>query len=293
MSDNSLIIKPCIDDMHRAAIREKGYLFVPGYFDHDSMALLEREYTLLLKQSKKILRESQLLGCDLRQYYHLNQEALIVVPEANKPLEVCRFERISQWSAAVNEHFVKKLQLLINDLTGAPFVLFKDKCNVKNPGGGAFPPHQDIAAYNHFNSDFYLSAAVILDDSTLQNGCLQVADDYKSVSNTASKIIETQFGSHPFFDFYKGGGNNGDIKQSISERFNWKPIEARRGDVILFDAFVPHYSEPNHSAGSRRNFFFTFNPLSAGRNYQRYYESKVKDFDNPMFHVSTPTSHKT
>jgi ectoine hydroxylase-related dioxygenase (phytanoyl-CoA dioxygenase family) len=51
-------------------------------------------------------------------------------------------------------------------------------------------------------------------------------------------------------------------------------IEADPGDVIFFDAYVPHGSPPNTSDKSRRNIFLTFNRQSDGDLRARYYADK-------------------
>jgi ectoine hydroxylase-related dioxygenase (phytanoyl-CoA dioxygenase family) len=179
----------------------------------------------------------------------------------------------------------------LDELMGKPFVLFKDKCNVKNPGGGAFPPHQDIAAYYHFTPKFHVTAAVMLDASTIENGCVEMALDYQKYTSLASQIMHGPFGGYPFFDFYPSGPRNGDIVDEVSAVFDWQPMQAEPGDIVLFNSFVPHRSAKNTSDKRRRNFFFTYNALEEGDWYQTYYQTKQQHFDNKMFHVSTPTQH--
>jgi ectoine hydroxylase-related dioxygenase (phytanoyl-CoA dioxygenase family) len=205
-----------------------------------------------------------------------------VVPEAICSIEPCRFEYIAHCSERLREQVIQSVKHLIEDLMGESFLLFKDKCNIKNPGGGAFPPHQDIVAYRHFKPTFHITAAVILDASTIENGCLEMASGYRNHVDETTKI----------FDYCRGGPNNGDIKDEISQQFSWIPIQSEPGDVVLFDSFIPHRSAKNTSQSSRRNFFFTFNASREGDWYEDYYTAKKHDFSNPIFHVSTPTQHR-
>lgn len=232
----------------------------------------------------------------MADFYKTHNNSLIVVPEIDNPQMPCRFEYIAHCSEKINQSMIKKLEQRISMLMDNPFILFKDKCNVKNPGGGAFPPHQDFSAYQHFFPKFHVTAAVMLDDSTIENGCLEVASNYKKykkVLHSDIQQIKCSFGIFPFFDFYQGGKNNGDIKSELSDQLAWLPVEAKKGDVLLFHSFLPHCSKKNNSKNARRNFFFTFNALSEGNWYQHYYEIKRNQFNNPMFHVSTPTQHQT
>jgi ectoine hydroxylase-related dioxygenase (phytanoyl-CoA dioxygenase family) len=270
---------------------QKDYVLLKKPLSSSVMNLLYDEYAELIKRANHILKYATEKNIPLNEFYKNNLTELIVVPEAADCFNVCRFEYIAGFSKNINTYVVSKIRELINNLMGKSFVLFKDKCNVKSPGGGAFPPHQDISAYYHFKPRFYLTAAIMLDDSNIENGCLEMATGYKNDTYEKSSYINSEYGNFPFFDFYRGGNRNGDIKDEISSKFNWEIIEANKGDIIIFNAFVPHRSKNNISHNQRRNIFFTFNPESEGNFYQEYYNLKRTDFGNPMFHVSTPTLH--
>ena len=55
-------------------------------------------------------------------------------------------------------------------------VLFKEKINYKQPGGGGFAPHQDATAYRFV--DHHISCMVPLDPATVASGCLYVAPGF-------------------------------------------------------------------------------------------------------------------
>jgi hypothetical protein len=57
------------------------------------------------------------------------------------------------------------------------------------------------------------------------------------------------------------------------------PIECKTGDVILFDSYLPHYSEPNRSNTPRRALFVTYNKLAEGGSMRtEYYQDKREKF---------------
>ena len=58
-------------------------------------------------------------------------------------------------------------------------------------------------------------------------------------------------------------------------------LEADPGDVIFFDAYVPHGSPANNSDRSRRNIFLTFNRRSDGDMRARYYQEKWASYPPP------------
>jgi len=88
-----------------------------------------------------------------------------------------------------------------------------------------------------------------------------------------------------------GGPNHGDIRPDIAAELDWHPIASTPADLVIFDSFVPHRSDINRSAKPRRAIFVTFNFASQGSPYDEYYADKRLNYDDPKFHVSTPTSY--
>src|SRR5437016_14669027 len=64
---------------------------------------------------------------------------------------------------------------LLAALCGEPVVLFKDKINLKLPGGAGFAPHQDAPAYVDFGVEHHLTVMLPVDAFTRENGCLEMA----------------------------------------------------------------------------------------------------------------------
>lgn len=176
--------------------------------------------------------------------------------------QLCRVENFIDYHIDMNEiaRSARTLQLL-SDLMGEPATLFKEKINYKFPNGNGFKPHQDAPAFISFNQHFHITMMVAIDDCTLENGCLQL------VTGGANKpIILPQ-------------EKDGSIQKDIANQFKWTPIECRQGDVILFDSYLPHYSEPNHSLHQRRALFITFNKLAEGGSKRaEYYQDKRVKF---------------
>lgn len=213
---------------------------------------------------------------------------LIVVPERGSTM-ICRTEYLHGSSPELARMIDDIITPLIARFVGDPVFLFKDKCNEKSPGGGAFDPHQDIEAYRHFSGSNYFTAMVPLDPCTLENGCLQVATNMEEVIAADPSTVEQWLGVEPLLPAGKGGANNGVIDEAVSSRLNWEAVPLARGDILIFDSVVPHCSEPNNSAHSRRALFLTYNRQSEGDNYAYYYKRKREDAGNPIFHVATPT----
>ncbi|AHY08203.1 phytanoyl-CoA dioxygenase family protein [Serratia plymuthica] len=219
-----------------------------------------------------------------------NVPGLVVVTEAGNAEQLCRIEYLAGSSPYYAQELVPCLAQLIEQHLGQPVNLFKDKCNFKHPGGGAFTPHQDITAYRHFASNYQVTAAVLLDAAVEENGALEIATHW-DLTPKGAQLVNTPRGILPQLPSYQGGPRNGDIDDSLCATMRWQRIDAAPGDVILFDSYIPHRSSENRSSSTRRILFFTFNLASEGDFYHHYYRSKWATPDNPIFHVSTPTLH--
>ncbi|MCJ8298567.1 MAG: phytanoyl-CoA dioxygenase family protein [Pseudomonadales bacterium] len=271
---------------------EQGYIVLESGLNTADMDLLEQSNTQLYRQAQTLLENAAQQQYSLSDYYKDAPDELIVVPEIDNPTKVCRYEYLRASNQAIREQLVPKLQEYIKGLTGVDFVLFKDKCNAKNPGGGAFEPHQDVIAYDKFKPNYHITVAIFLDESTHQNGCLHFAKNYRTdLAGKGVKSYKTPAGKLQVLPSDKGGSKNGNITEEICQQVNWQAILAKPGDIVIFDSYVPHYSNKNESEFPRRAMFFTFNAKADGDYYQAYYAMKHAEFDNPAFHIATPTAH--
>jgi ectoine hydroxylase-related dioxygenase (phytanoyl-CoA dioxygenase family) len=143
-------------------------------------------------------------------------------------------------------------------LLGDAPLLFKEKINFKRPGGGGFEPHQDIQPGWDDYAPYFVSVLITIDDSTLDNGCLELAA-----------------GQHR--------------RGMLGER--WKPLTAEQlrgvqftpyptapGDAVFFDCFTPHRSAPNRTAHQRRNLYLTYNRRADGDHREEYFSDKRKSY---------------
>ena len=68
--------------------------------------------------------------------------------------------------------------------------------------------------------------------------------------------------------------------EKLANTFNWKPIEARAGDVIYFDSYAPHRSSGNQSKHPRRAIYLTYNAASESDMRGRYYADRAEVMAN-------------
>lgn len=243
------------------------------------------------EQAEALLAEASRRGRSPAQLAREKKGSLIVVPEAGHPKKVCRFEYLQGANAEFRRFVAERIAPLVSGLAGEAFVPFKDKENEKHPGGGAFGPHQDFAAYQAFGPRYNITAMLTIDPATRENGCLEFAEGAPAFARRNPSSVAATIEGRPLFRFREGGLRHGDILDAIECGLRWNSVETGPRDVVLFDSFVPHRSAPNESLASRRAMFLTFNAAREGEWYDRYYADKRMNFDDPKFHVSTPTSH--
>jgi ectoine hydroxylase-related dioxygenase (phytanoyl-CoA dioxygenase family) len=266
------------------------FQLVPGFFTAEQCMQLDAVYQDLNAEACAIVQQAQAAQCSLADFYR-RQAALIVVPEKHAPERICRMEYLSGSSEEFYHQVTQPVQQRLEALVGEELMLFKDKCNVKAPQGGAFPPHQDAPAYLNFGPTIFITAGIMLDELTVDNGCLHMATNYRHLHAGVTRRCATPYGDYPLFDYYAGGARNGDIVDEVQTALQWEAITAQAGDMLVFNSFIPHFSHINTSQQNRRVFYLTFNLLSEGSHYQRYYQKKWQDYSNPQFHIATPTHH--
>ena len=146
----------------------------------------------------------------------------------------------------------------LTQLCGEPPVLFKEKVNYKLPGCRADKLHQDQAAGWNRYCDFFITMAIAVDENRKENAALS----FMMSGNYERKLMTEEW--LPLTE--------DDPQYSPEDEYTL--LEADPGDVIFFDAYVPHGSPPNTSDRSRRNIFLTFNRKSDGDMRAQYYEDK-------------------
>ncbi len=175
--------------------------------------------------------------------------------EINKIPILSRIENFSQYHTIWN-NIVHYITLIVTQLYNNTSVLFKEKINFKHSGGGGFLPHQDVTAYAHdeFAKD-HISVLLAIDN------CL----------NINQGPLEISSGRHKEGIF---NNINGVIDKNIN--IDYLPLFVESGDLVFFSSYLPHKSNKNQSNHSRRIAYFTFNKLTEGDFYEKYYNKKRK-----------------
>ncbi len=257
-----------LTNKHLDEFKEKGFFIIRNFFKTKKLKNIKKEIYFLAKKEK----------FNRNHIYYENQK---------KSKIIRRIERITEDSKSVykllNE---KRLMLIIRSLMKDKFILFKDKLNLKLPGGEGFEPHID----GHFTwidkkkkirkgwqeySNNFLNVVIPLEKTNKDNGCLRLADLHstkKYLGNSWKKINSK-------LDYLTPK-----VKKKYIKSFKFQSIEQNPGDVLFFDWRVCHSSKKNNSKKSRMIFYVTYAQLKEGKRKirQKYYSDKVLS-KNPLF----------
>ncbi|HEX4079624.1 MAG TPA: phytanoyl-CoA dioxygenase family protein [Rhizomicrobium sp.] len=268
---------------------QSGLVVLRDFFSADETAGLNRHSRTMGAAAHEQLAAANQAGISPARQALPNAAALIAVPEATNDAQICRFEYLQGACAEFRAFVARRVAPVIEALAGEAFIPFKDKENEKHPGGGGFGAHQDYTAYQAFGPRYNITAMLTIDPATRANGCLEFARAWRE--RVQATWVGRRVEGHPLLRSNAGGANHGDIAADIEAALEWDAVETGPADLVLFDSFVPHRSAPNRSCSSRRAMFLTFNAAREGDWYERYYAEKRAHFDDPKFHVSTPTAH--
>jgi len=164
---------------------------------------------------------------------------------------VCRTENVSACHAGVADLVDGVLRDLAADAAAGPVESFKDKLNYKHPGGAGFSPHQDLLAYPGVGN--VTSVLVAIDACTVESGCLWMANGVRGLLASDERGV---------------------VRADICASLTWQPVELAPGEAVCIDGLVPHYSEANRSAHSRRVLVASYAPVTARYRRAAYYAAR-------------------
>jgi len=128
--------------------------------------------------------------------------------------------------------------------------LFTEKLNLKRPGiGGVNPLHQDYPYWvgNAREPARVATAMLLLDDSSLENGCLQVVPGSHKAGEWRKRADSDEFGAN-------------EIDASAYEDAQLQPVPLKAGSMVMFGSLLVHCSAQNTSQLERRALLFSYQP---------------------------------
>jgi len=162
------------------------------------------------------------------------------------------------------------LRQILSIALGEEMVLFKEKLNLKPPGGSGFAPHVDSPSLRmSLGSEgpkTFCTVMVAIDDMKIKNGCLRIAKGIWTEDNCCS-VIQPEIDGSP-----DAGGRAGAIPLDIAKKLQFEDMTCDGGTILLFNGWAPHRSAANVTPFARRAIFLTYNPKREGEYRKRYYE---------------------
>ncbi len=149
----------------------------------------------------------------------------------------------------------KKIKNVLKKLTGGKCIIFKEKINFKPPGCRQDKLHQDMQGDWEKYSKNFISVLVSIDKSSKENGCLEF-----DISGNNHKKLKG-----PIFK---------ELKISKLKKPKFKKIELDSGDVVFFNAYIPHRSGKNLSKLNRSQIYLTYNKKKDGNFRKIYFAEK-------------------
>lgn len=174
------------------------------------------------------------------------------------------------WDLLCNNY----LRRCVSVAVGIPQVLYKEKLNLKPPGGSGFAPHLDTpslrVALGKSGPNDFVTVMVSIDVMTSSNGCLKLAKGEWNENNSCTVLLPEENGSPD------ASGRAGAIPNEVSDKLSFENLECPGGTIAIFNGWVPHRSLANSSPFPRRAVFLTYNSASEGMFHSVYYERMNK-----------------
>lgn len=240
----------------RTSFERDGFLVREGVFSRDDLARISEASEVLAQRIPTMARaEKEVVG----SYMFQRQDDLLLTvkwePDAPDLLQGLEpFAHLSpelrNWG--LDPRLIEPAKAMMGE---AEIALWTEKLNFKRAQrGGKYILHQDHPYWRNINpvADRILTAMIMLDDSTKENGCLEVAPGSHKEGPQARRQVEG-FGA----------------LEMDPERFDPRrliPVEVSAGSVIFFGPFLVHRSMPNLSNSDRRALLYPYQPAGYPHN---------------------------
>ena len=229
----------------KQAFEQDGYIVVKNAVDGKQLRSLQSEIKNWVEESKLHSEPYGQPTIDGRPRFDMGADHTALNPtlrRINNPSDISEiyFQVMSS----------SKMVDMIVDLIGTNIKFHHCKINLKCPGANTTVHyHQDFAFTPHSNDDV-VTALLLLDDVTEQNGCLMVVP-----------------GSHkgPMYSLYDGDQFVGRVNDTTEQSLIKKqlPVVGSAGDVCLMHTRLAHGSAPNGSKNSRGLYICVYTAADA------------------------------
>lgn len=167
----------------------------------------------------------------------------------------------------INTKFVK----LIKDILNLNVLIFKDKFNLKPPGGEGFKAHFDgvfifidpqkkIKRGWYEYGDNFINILLAIDNCNEENGSIELAKSENEPFTNLIKKLKNK--------------KTGELSVVSERKYSFKKMNLSAGDIIIFKNTCPHRSSINKSNKPRRILYYTYLDEKFGNQYEKYFLDK-------------------
>lgn len=200
--------------------QNQGYLELKGYIDESVIQEIKDEIERIITMHPHV--------CTYEDWRKGNQYTILH--------KISKFVELSSLFHSLA--YQKEILDMIEAINGQQSYLCTDKINFKLPGGRGFFPHQDMAGEWRKHTTNIVSYFLAIDESNEEDGCLYVAPKRhkEGLMGPPMKAIDSD----------------------LAAQLEFVPILQKPGDLLLFDGYLPHRSNPNGSSLSRRTLLYSY-----------------------------------
>jgi len=249
-------------------------------YRNEAICLLPRELSIPSKLMRRITDELVYGGSK----YPSDRSYEIIKFISNGDTQICERRELTRFENFVDNHdgwhelCHGYLARCISAICGEEMILYKEKLNLKPPGGSGFAPHLDSpslrVALGDEGPSTFVTIMIAIDDMTEKNGCLKVCKGPWSEDNHV-EVVEPEEDGNP-----DAGGRAGAIELNVADKLTFQPITCKGGDIAIFNGWAPHRSSANASPFPRRAMFLTYNPAREGDFHEFYYRKMKQKRDD-------------
>ena len=232
----------------KAAYDKEGFVVVKDFFSKQKLSEMDR-------WSMEVMDWPETQGKWFK-YFEMSRE----IGSDKKVKKLSKVEDFVKYHEGFN-YFVRepKFVELLTHLMGEPVSFFKEKLNVKLPGGKGYQAHQDAPGYFHIDYDA-ITAFIAIDPVPVDSRCLYFSD------SVFTEMLPQKKGT-------------GALATEVADSLNWFPVTCEPGDMILFSSYTPHYSLQNVGNHMRRALFLTYGKEEKTQGMtEKYYADKREAF---------------
>jgi ectoine hydroxylase len=161
---------------------------------------------------------------------------------------------LERWG--LDARFVEPMRYIIGD---ADPILFTEKLNLKRARhGGPNPLNQDRPYWDEApDPDRTATAIVYLDDTTTENGCLEVSPGSHLVGRLPTRQDSDVFG-------------NLEMDPDANAHLERVSVTVPAGSVVLFGAYLAHATGPNRTDKDRRALLYSYQPAGCEHSLESF-----------------------